>query len=71
MHKTLCLISDCEHDHDGYVICSVNPRGCMIVKRDAKKLMDENVIQIQQSMDMVDDVNVIVPVFKTHERVVI
>ncbi|KAI5428337.1 hypothetical protein KIW84_033364 [Lathyrus oleraceus] len=33
--------------------------------------MDENVIQIQQSRDMGDDVNVIVPVFKTPERVVI
>ena len=42
----------------------------MIVKRDIQKLMDENVIQIQQSRD-IDDVNVIVPVFKTPERVVI
>ena len=34
MHKDICLVSDCEHDHDGCAICSVNPRGCMIVKRD-------------------------------------
>ena len=27
MHKTLCLINDCEHDHDGCVICSVNSLG--------------------------------------------
>ncbi|KAI5439948.1 hypothetical protein KIW84_025346 [Lathyrus oleraceus] len=42
MPRTLCLINDCEHDHDGCVICSVNPGGCMIVKRDIQKLMDEN-----------------------------
>ncbi|KAI5441262.1 hypothetical protein KIW84_010644 [Lathyrus oleraceus] len=70
MHRTLCFISDCEHDHDGCVICSMNPRGCMTVKRDIQKLMDENVIQIQQSRD-INDVNVVVPVFKTPERVVI
>ncbi|KAI5441109.1 hypothetical protein KIW84_010536 [Lathyrus oleraceus] len=70
MYRTLCLISDCEHDHDGCAICSMNPRGYMVVKRDIQKLMDENVIQIQQSRD-IDDVNVIVFVFKTPERVVI
>ncbi|KAI5444278.1 hypothetical protein KIW84_012780 [Lathyrus oleraceus] len=52
MHRTLLLISDCEHDHDGYVICSLNPRGCMMVKRDIQKLMDEGVIQINQDRDM-------------------
>ena len=70
MHKTMCTISDCEHDHDGCTTCSVNPRGCSIVKRDIQNLMDENVIQIQQLRD-IDDVNVIVRVFKTPERVVI
>ena len=70
MHKTLCMISNCEHNHDGCAICSVNPRGCSVVKRDVQKLMDENVIQIQQMRD-IDDVNVIVLVFKTSERVVI
>ena len=67
MHKTLCTISDCEHDHDRCVVCNVNPRGCSVVKRDIQRLMDENVIQIQQSKD-IDDVNVIVPVFKTPRR---
>ncbi|KAI5403814.1 hypothetical protein KIW84_051099 [Lathyrus oleraceus] len=70
MHKTLCTISDCEHDHVGCAICSVNPRGCSIVKRDIQRLMYENVMQIQQSRD-IDDANVIVLVFKTPERVVI
>lgn len=34
LHKTLGQISKCEHDHDGCIICSVNPHGCVIVKRD-------------------------------------
>ena len=71
IHKDLCMVSHCEHDHDGFVICIVNPRGCVIVKRDIQTLMDENVIQVQQSRYMGNDVNVIVLVFKTPERVVI
>ncbi|XP_050918557.1 uncharacterized protein LOC127135986 [Lathyrus oleraceus] len=49
----------------------VNPRGCVIAKRDIQKLIDEGVIQSQQSRHMDNDVNVIVPVFKAPERVVI
>lgn len=71
IHKTLCLISDCEHDHNGCVICSVNPQGCVIVKRDIQILVDEGTIQTQQSRDMGNDVNVIVLVFKTPKQVVI
>lgn len=71
MHRNMCLISDCEHDRDGCVICSVNPHGCIIIKREIQKLMDENIIQIEQSKDIKDDVNIIAPVFKTPERVVI
>lgn len=44
IHRTLCLISDYEHDHDGCIIYNVNPRGCVIVKRDIQKLIDEGVI---------------------------
>ncbi|KAI5384917.1 hypothetical protein KIW84_071778 [Lathyrus oleraceus] len=40
-------------------ICSMNLRGCVIIKRDIQKLMDEGVIQLQQSRDMGDDVNII------------
>ncbi|KAI5440708.1 hypothetical protein KIW84_010254 [Lathyrus oleraceus] len=69
MHKDICLVSDCEHDHDGFAICSVNPRGCEIVKKDIQRLMDEGMIQIVQSRHVDYDVNVIVPVFKTPERV--
>ena len=46
MHKDICMVSDCEHDHEGCVICSVNPRGCSVVKRDIHRLMDEGMIQI-------------------------
>ena len=71
IHKDICLVSECEHDHDCCVICSVNPRGCVIVKRDIQRLVDEGLIQIFQSRHLGDDVNVIVPVFKTPEQVVI
>lgn len=71
IHRELCLVSHCEHDHDGCVICSINPRGCVIVKRDIQRLTDETVIRVQQSRYMGNDVNIIVPVFKTPERVVI
>ena len=55
----------------GCAICSVNPRGCMVVKRDIQRLMDEGMIQILQSCHVGDNVNVIMSVFKTPERVVI
>ena len=71
MHNDICLVSDCEHDHDGYAICSVTSRGCVIVKRDIQRLMDEGMIQIFQSRHLGDDVNVIVPGFKSPKRVVI
>ncbi|KAI5407094.1 hypothetical protein KIW84_053376 [Lathyrus oleraceus] len=71
MHKDIYMVSDCEHDHDGCAICSVKPRGCEVVKRDIRRLMDEGMIQIVQSRHVDDDVNVIVPVFKNPERVVI
>ncbi|KAI5400583.1 hypothetical protein KIW84_065462 [Lathyrus oleraceus] len=71
MHKDVCLVSECEHDHDGCVVCNVNPRGCEVVKRDIQLLMDEGMIQIVQSRHVDDDVNVIVPVFKQQEKLII
>lgn len=71
LHKALCQISECDHDHDGCIICSVNPRGYVIVKRDIQRLMDEGMIHIHQDRNPDDDANVVVPVFKTPERVVI
>lgn len=70
IHRDICLVNDCEHNHDGCVICNVNPHKCVIVKRDIKRLMDEGIIQICQSRE-IDDMNVIVLVFKTPEWVVI
>lgn len=51
LHKTLCLIGECEHDHDGCIICSANPLGCIIVKRDVHRLEDEGMIHIRQARD--------------------
>lgn len=45
IHRDLCLVSDCEDEHDGCVICSVNPRGYVIVKRDIQNLVDENLFK--------------------------
>ncbi|KAI5400195.1 hypothetical protein KIW84_065209 [Lathyrus oleraceus] len=59
MHKHICLVSDCEHDHDGCDVCSVNPRGCVTVKRDIQRLMNEGMIQIVQFRHVDDDVNLI------------
>ncbi|KAI5390796.1 hypothetical protein KIW84_075907 [Lathyrus oleraceus] len=38
MHKDICMVSDCEHDYDSCAICSVNPRGCKVVKRDIQRV---------------------------------
>lgn len=67
LHKNLCEISESEHDHDGCIICSVNPHGCVIVKRDIKRLVDDGMVHICQARDHDYDVNVIVPIFKTLE----
>ena len=53
------------------VVCSVNPRSCEVIKKDIQRLMDEGMIQIVQSRHVDDDVNVIVPIFKQPERLVI
>jgi hypothetical protein len=44
MHKDICLVSEYEHDHDGCAIYNVNPRGCVVVKKDIQRLMDEGMI---------------------------
>ncbi|XP_050896222.1 uncharacterized protein LOC127102949 [Lathyrus oleraceus] len=49
----------------------VNPCGCVIVKRDIQRLMDEGMVHIHQARNPDDDVNVIVLVFKTPKLVVI
>ena len=69
MNKDICMVSDCEHDNDGCGICSVKRRGCVILKIDIQRLMDEGMIQIFQSRHLGNNVNVILFLFKTPERV--
>ncbi|XP_050896495.1 uncharacterized protein LOC127103267 [Lathyrus oleraceus] len=57
-----------EDEGPRFVTPGCEPRWVYVVKRDIQKMMDENVIHIQQSRD-IDDVNVTVPVFKTPQRV--
>ncbi|XP_050889412.1 uncharacterized protein LOC127094649 [Lathyrus oleraceus] len=52
-------------------ITAFNSRGRVIVKRDVQGLVDEGPIHIHQARNQDDDVNVIVPVFKTPQQAVI
>ncbi|XP_050888140.1 uncharacterized protein LOC127093269 [Lathyrus oleraceus] len=61
IHRTLCLISDCEHNHDGYVIYGVNPRGCVIAKTDIQNLIDE---VIQYDSNKIDNRSVLLLVIR-------
>ncbi|XP_050919754.1 uncharacterized protein LOC127137324 [Lathyrus oleraceus] len=45
MHATLCELSYYEHDHASCQVCSKDPSGCVIVKRDLQELLDQNLIQ--------------------------
>lgn len=72
MHPTLCELSYYEHDHVCCRICSRNPRGCVMVKRDLQEMLDENLIQITRDMDEDEHgMNVIVPNFNILEPVVV
>ena len=44
MHATLCELSYYEYDHASYHICSKNPQGCAVVKRDLQEMLDQNLI---------------------------
>ncbi|XP_050919131.1 uncharacterized protein LOC127136637 [Lathyrus oleraceus] len=60
------------HDHVSCHICSRNPRGCPVVKRYLKEMLDQNLIQIMRDKDEDEhDVNVIIPHFNIPEPVVI
>lgn len=64
MHATLCELSYYEHDHASCHICSRNPRGCPMVKRDLQEMLDQNLIQIIRDKDEDEhEVNFIVPRF--------
>ncbi|KAI5425427.1 hypothetical protein KIW84_031285 [Lathyrus oleraceus] len=74
MHRLLCAYSHYEHDHDRCRVCSVNQRGCRQVRKDVQEMLDEGVIEILQNRNIDEDeleVNVISPVFRIPEPVVI
>lgn len=72
MPATLCELSHYEHDRISCGICSRNPRGCVVVKRDLQEILDKNLIQITRDRDEDEHgVNVIVPHFNILESVVI
>ncbi|KAI5418509.1 hypothetical protein KIW84_042946 [Lathyrus oleraceus] len=74
LHRLLCDYSHMEHDHDKCRICSVNRLGCRQVRRELQELLDDGTIEILQNRNVDEDeleVNVISPVFKIPEPVVI
>lgn len=72
MHTTLCELNYYEHEHVSFRICSRDPRGCAVVKRDLQETLDTNLIQITRDMDEDGyDVNVIVAHFNIPKLVVI
>ncbi|KAI5402268.1 hypothetical protein KIW84_050039 [Lathyrus oleraceus] len=74
MHRLLCDYSHYEHDHNRCRVCSINQRGCRQVRRDVQEMLDEGVIEILQNRNVDEDaleVNVISPVFRIPEPVVI
>ncbi|KAI5389826.1 hypothetical protein KIW84_075219 [Lathyrus oleraceus] len=71
MHRLLCEYNHYEHDHDRCRVSTVNPKGCRQVRKDIQEMLDEGVIEILQNCDGDDEVNVISPVFRIPEPVVI
>ncbi|KAI5433952.1 hypothetical protein KIW84_020981 [Lathyrus oleraceus] len=74
LHCLLCDYNHLEHDHDKCRICSVNRLGCRQVRKDLQELLDDGTIEILQNRNFDEDepeVNVISPVFRIPEPVVI
>ncbi|KAI5425761.1 hypothetical protein KIW84_031544 [Lathyrus oleraceus] len=71
MHRLLCGYSHYEHDHDRCRVCTINERGCRQVRKDIQEMLDQVVIEILQNRDEDDEANVISPVFRIPEPVVI
>lgn len=72
MHATLYELSYYEHDHSSCQVCSRDPRGCVIVKRDLQVMLDKNLIQVTRDINEDEHkVNVIVPHFNLPKPVVI
>ncbi|KAI5430419.1 hypothetical protein KIW84_034846 [Lathyrus oleraceus] len=70
MHKLLCEHSHYEHDHDRCQVCTINERGCRQVRKDIQEMLDQGMIEILQNRNE-DEVDVITPVFKIPDPVVI
>ena len=70
MHRRLYGYSHYEHDHDRCRVCTVNERGCRQVRKDIQEMLDQSVIEIHQNRDE-DEVNVISPVFRILEPIVV
>ncbi|KAI5402210.1 hypothetical protein KIW84_050003 [Lathyrus oleraceus] len=74
LHRLLCEYNHYEHDHDRCRICPVNRLGCRQVRKDLQEMLDEGVIEILQNRNVDEDepeVNVISPVFRIPEPVII
>ncbi|KAI5388566.1 hypothetical protein KIW84_074306 [Lathyrus oleraceus] len=74
MHHLLCDYSHYEHDHDRCRVCFVNRLGCCQVRKDVQEMLDEGVIEILQNRNVDEnepEVNVISPVFRIPEPVII
>ncbi|XP_050888699.1 uncharacterized protein LOC127093840 [Lathyrus oleraceus] len=72
MHANLCELSYYENDHASCEVCSRDPQGCVVVKRDLQEMLDQNLIQVTRDKNEDEhEVNVIVPRFNLPEPVVI
>ncbi|XP_058733281.1 uncharacterized protein LOC131604882 [Vicia villosa] len=67
MHAGLCRLAYFQHDHAACTICSRNSRGCLSVRRDLQRLLDQRLITITYDRNEDDDVNVVAPHFNMPE----
>ncbi|XP_050889160.1 uncharacterized protein LOC127094363 [Lathyrus oleraceus] len=48
MQATLCELTYYEHDRASCQVCSGDPRGCVVVKRDLQEMLDQKLIQVMR-----------------------
>ncbi|XP_058787978.1 uncharacterized protein LOC131662257 [Vicia villosa] len=65
MHIRLCRLAFFQHDHNACRICSMNPRGCLQVRREIQKMLDEKTLHITYERD--DDINMVTAKFPVPE----
>jgi len=65
IHTRMCEAALFSHDHAACNESSVNPRGCLQVRRDIQRLMDMQVLVVEREDT---SICVITPLFKTHRR---